>query len=75
MPWKRKRLSSSKGRLLFFALATAAACGVLSCVLGSLLQQRGSALAGKYSAYKSLLGNYSQSEIKAAMEKRGGGTR
>lgn len=75
MPWKRKRINSPKGRLLFLALAAAAACGVLSCVLGSLLHQRGSALAAKYSAYRSLLGNYSQSEIKAAMEKRGGGTR
>jgi len=72
MPWKRKRISSSKGRLLFFALLAAVGCGILSSLLGTLLHQRGSALAGKYSAYRSLLGNYSQSEIKAAMEKRGG---
>jgi len=58
-------------RLLLFAFAAAAACGILSCVLGSLLHERGSGLAGKYSAYRSLSGRYSAGDLKAAMEKRG----
>ncbi|MDO8806004.1 MAG: hypothetical protein Q7R35_16425 [Elusimicrobiota bacterium] len=72
MPWKRKKFSSSPWRLVFFALAAAAAGGILSCLAGSLLQERGSTLASKYSAFKSLTGNYSASQIKAALEKRDG---
>jgi len=72
MPWKKRRMSSSKWRLLFFVLAAAVASGILACLAGSLLQKRGSELAEKYSAYKDLHNNYSDAEIKAALEKRGG---
>lgn len=71
MPWKRKKLSSSRSRLLFIALTAATVAGILSCLLGSLLDERGSALLNKYAAYRSLLGNHSAGEIQAALEKRG----
>ena len=70
MPWKRKRMFSRGRRTLFIALAAAAA-GILAGLAGTLLDEKGSALLGKYSAYKSLTGSHSPAEIKAALEKRG----
>lgn len=70
MPWKRKRLGPRRIRLIFIVLVVAVFCGILAALAGEMLQARGSALADKYSAYKSLLGNYSESEIKAALGKR-----
>lgn len=71
MPWKRKKVHSYHGRVIFYALAAAVAGGILASMGGSLLLERGSALLNKYSTYRSVTGNYSDSEIKAAMEKRG----
>ncbi len=59
MPWKRKRAGLRLSRPVFIALAAAVF---------------GRALAAKYSAYRSirsLIGNRSPAEIKAAMERRG----
>jgi len=70
MPWKRKRISPRRIRLLFIVLVVAVCGGILAALAGGLLQARGSVLVNKYSAFKSLLGNYSESEIRAAMEKR-----
>jgi len=62
----------SRGRrVLCLALAAAAAAGIIAALAGTLLQEKGSALADKYSAYRSLLGGRSEGEIKAALEKRG----
>lgn len=71
MPWKRKRMGSRKLRVLFFALAAAAAAGILAGLAGTILDRRSSALLDKYSSYRSLIGNRSPAEIKAALEKRG----
>lgn len=71
MPWKRKKMGPGGRRNLFIALTAAIATGVLACLLGALLDERDSALAGKYSSCRSLLGNHSPGEIKAAPEKRG----
>lgn len=62
----------SRGRrVLYLALAAAAAAGILAGLAGTLLDQRSSALLDKYSSYKALIGNRSPAEIKAALEKRG----
>lgn len=74
MPWKRKKTVFLPRRPLFIGLAAAILGGVLASLLGALLQERGSDLAAKYSAYKSiksLLRSRSPAEIRAAVEKRG----
>ena len=71
MPWKRKRMFSRGRRVLCLALAAAAAAGIIAVLTGTLLQEKGSALADKYSAYRSLLWGRSPEQIKAALEKRG----
>lgn len=71
MPWKRKKLRSYNGRVIFFALAAAAACGILASLGGELLLEHGTELVDRYRRYKSVTGNYSESEIRAALEKRG----
>lgn len=71
MPWKRKKTSSRGRRVLFIALAAAAATGILAGLAGTLLQEKGLALTSKYSTYRSMLGNRSPEEVKAALEKRG----
>lgn len=55
----------------FHSLGGRAATGILAGLAGTLLDEKGSALLSKYSAYKSLMGNHSPAEIKAALEKRG----
>ncbi|MBI4351094.1 MAG: hypothetical protein HY550_06625 [Elusimicrobia bacterium] len=64
-------MGSRKLRVLFFALAAAAAAGILAGLAGTILDRRSSALLDKYSSYRSLIGNRSPAEIKAALEKRG----
>lgn len=71
MPWRKRKSRPGSRRALLLALAAAALGGVLASLLGVLLHQRGSALYEKYSAYKSITGNYPASEIKTALEKRG----
>lgn len=71
MPWKRKRMFSGRSRLLYLALAAAAAAGIIAALAGTLLHEKGSALTDKYSAYRSLLRGRSPEQIKAALEKRG----
>ncbi|HCC47385.1 MAG TPA: hypothetical protein DEQ38_04620 [Elusimicrobia bacterium] len=71
MPWKRRSISGGNRRLLLWVLAAALGSGALACLAGSLLDEKCSALISKYSAYKSITGNYSQDEIKAALKKRG----
>jgi len=71
MPWVRRRVYHSNHRLMLFALAAAAAVGVLACLAASLIQPRVSSLADKYSAYKAIRAKYSDKEIQAALEKRG----
>lgn len=71
MPWKRKSGIFRLRRPLLIALAAAVAGGILSGLIGTLLHERGSALVDKYSSYRSLIGGHSESEIKAALRKRG----
>lgn len=71
MPWEKKRMFSRGRRVLCLALAAAAAAGILAGLAGTLPDEKGSALLGKYSSYKVLIGNRSPAEIKAALEKRG----
>ena len=74
MPWVRKKVSCGGGGTLCIALTAAVAAGILSCLLGAVLHERGSAMSAKYSRYKdlrSLIGSRSPAEIRAAMERRG----
>ena len=75
MPIKRKKLGTRAYRLLILAFSAAIAGGIIACLLGALLQERGLALAEKYSVYRTLAGSFSLSDIKAAMEKRGSAAR
>lgn len=71
MPWKRRSLNGNNRKLLFWVVAAALGGGALACLAGSLLDEKCSKLLSKYTSYKSITGNYSQDEIKAALKKLG----